>query len=107
MTDLRFDFGVNDIVLDKAGNIMTASKCSMQNAALIFNKSAASITQAQLGQGFEEIYPNMPENRFGTYKVNGERQIKEDGAIIATINITKRQDGITNDVDITARYNGE
>lgn len=107
MTDLKFDFGINDIVLDGAGHVLTASKCSMQNAALIFNKSAASITKVQLGQGFEEIYPNMPENRFGTYKVNGERQIKEDGAIIATINIVKRQDGITNDVDITARYNGE
>ena len=41
MTDAKFDFQVNDIVISN-GDVELVSLCSQQNATLIFSKSAAS-----------------------------------------------------------------
>jgi hypothetical protein len=106
MTDLLFDFNINDIVLDN-GVFEESYTVSKQNATLIFNKSAASITYPQFGVGFEEIYPYLPASQYGVVEATGERQIMNDGALYATITISKVPVDNETRVEIVARYKGE
>lgn len=106
MTDLKFDFDMNDIVLT-SGDFDTINVCSLQNGTLMFNKSATSITSPQFGVGFEEIYPYLPQNLFGDIELRGENQIVKDGALYASINIVEVEGSIRHTAIIQTRYRGE
>lgn len=106
MKDLAFDFNTNDLILDSIF-FNELDICSLQNAAMIFNKSAASILYPEYGVGFDEFYPNLDESEFGQYAVEGERQVKNDGALTVRIQINKRSNNIDHEVEINARYRSE
>lgn len=106
MNDLKWNFSANDLTLS-GGDFETTYTCSMQNAALIFNKSAASLTNPYFGVGFEEFYPHLPQWMWGSVESLGEKQVKEDGASIVRIRVIAGDDGITSSAEIYARYKGE
>lgn len=106
MNDIRWDFAANDVALS-GGDFDVTHTCSTQNAALIFNKSAASLTNPYFGVGFEEFYPHLPEWMWGSVESLGEKEIKDDGASIVRLRIVRGEDGITSSAEIFARYRGE
>lgn len=101
MTDLQYDFTANDIVIS-GGDFAMINMCSLQNATLIFNKSAASITAPQYGAGFEEVFANLPRREFGAIQSIGEKLIRSDGAKIAKIAIAEKNN--KTQVSIQAKY---
>lgn len=106
MTDLLFDTLANDLVL-RSGSFDEIERSSLQNAALIFNKSVTSILQPQFGLGFEEFYANLPAWLFGRVQVAGERLLKRDGALIARITIQDENGWGVYPAKIDALYRGE
>lgn len=103
MTDLKFDFVSNDIEIS-GGDLDIVTMSSLQNASLIFNKSLASITKPQVGVGFEEYFPNLPQWAWGNIEAKGESQMKNDGAVFYHVEILPTVDGKVNYVKIEARY---
>lgn len=103
MTDLKFDFDANDIVISN-GDFLPTQICSMQNATLLFNKSAASLTQPQYGIGFEDFYPWLPQWAWGRVEVGAQRQIYSDGALIARVRIQSAGESGVAAATIEARY---
>lgn len=102
MIDIGWNFVTNDFDT-VAGDFKIINLSSQQNGAMIFNKSVSSLSQAQIGVGFEEIYPNMSPMRYDGIAVSGEKQIIQDGAQDATIEIFPIGHGDVK-VDIEARY---
>lgn len=103
MTDAKFDFQANDIVISNGG-VELVSLCSQQNAMLIFSKSAASLTKPQFGVGFEDFYPLLPKWAWGKVEATAEKQIYDDGALIARVNIFEETASGVVTADIHARY---
>lgn len=105
MIDLKWDFNANDIILT-SGFFEIGEPVSTQNGALIFNKSAANILRPEVGVGFENYYANIPSNLFGRVQAAGERQMRADGAIVATVRIIEANSGIPGErtADIYVRY---
>lgn len=103
MQDLEFNFETNDIEFQNGTSMITES-CSRQNGALIFNKSAASITEPQFGVGFEDFFPNLPSYVFGRVETIGEEQMHNDGALYSHISILANEYGKASSVEIEVKY---
>ncbi len=103
MTDLLWDFEKNDLVL-VGDRLAETDSCSLQNATMIFNKSAASILYPELGIGFEEIFANLPMVWWSEIEKQGEGQMKKDGALLSHIKISMNPDGVTSTAVVQARY---
>lgn len=104
MIDIAWDFSSNDISFQN-GDIVLQEPSGTQNAALIFTKQAASITNAAVGIGFEDFYPNLPQWDWGNVTAAGEKQIMADGATFVHIEIFANDNGVTSGVNIEAKYN--
>lgn len=86
MKDIRFNFNDNDIDVEN-GDFAITSTCSQQNAGLMLQKSAVSITQPNFGIGIEDIYANISPNNYIPLAWAGQNQLLKDGALTAKINI--------------------
>lgn len=103
MRDIKFNFETNDIEFLN-GTALMEETVSRQNGALIFNKSAASITEPQFGVGFEDFFPNLPSYVFGRVQTIGEEQMRNDGALFSRVTILANEFGHASSVEIEAKY---
>lgn len=106
MRDILFDFEKNDIIIENS-DVVEAELCSQQNGGLIFNKSVVDIMNAALGIGFENIYPNLPSYEFSRIQNRSEKQMMNDGAVIARVKITANAGGTVDTVELNVRYRQE
>lgn len=106
MTDLAFNFDMNDIVIS-GGDFDVVTSSGQQNGGLLFNKSATSILAPQYGVGFEEFYPNLPQWEFGNTQAEGEQQMIADGALVARVKINAASGNVPTDVEIYVKYRDE
>lgn len=105
MQDISYNMDVNDIETLN-GDFRIAERCSQQNAALMLDKSAVNIYNAQYGVGLGEVYPNLPYLSLIRIMSECQSQLYEDGAATAKLT-AKVGDRGHYDIDVDVAYKGE
>lgn len=101
VVDIGFDFDANDLNVFN-GDFVDISDASLQNGTLILVKSAVNIFDCSVGLGLEENYPHIQQSEADAYAREAERQIKEDGATYADVEVTRTETGV--DIKVDCKY---
>lgn len=99
--EIGWDCNANDIAVF-GGDFLDIEDASIQNGTLILLKSAVNIFNCAVGTDLETYYPHMLQSEIDALSDEAEKQIKDDGAIYADVEVTRTDEGA--DVQVNCQY---